>query len=101
MSRNERLAQAKECLESEMTVKAWCAANGVSKNTMYVWIRRLREEQRFELEPTFVEATIRPSTEPPTHPAPIIARIGGVEMLVPQGASERDIQTVMRAAAAL
>ena len=44
MSREERLAQAEECLASGMTVRDWCAANGVPEATMYVWVRRLREE---------------------------------------------------------
>lgn len=29
MSREDRLAQAEECLASGMTVRDWCAANGV------------------------------------------------------------------------
>jgi transposase-like protein len=41
MSREERLAQAEECLASGMTVRDWCAANGVPEATMYVWVRRL------------------------------------------------------------
>ena len=55
MSRDERLAQAEECLASGMTVKDWCAANGVPAATMYVWVRRLREERECALPPALVE----------------------------------------------
>ncbi len=57
MSRDERLAQAEKCLASSMTVKDWCAANGVPAATMYVWVRRpeaegrLSEERAAELRP--------------------------------------------------
>ena len=33
MSRDERLAQAEECVASGMTVRDWCAANGVPEAT--------------------------------------------------------------------
>ena len=36
MSREERLSQAEERLASGMTVRDWCAANGVPEATMYV-----------------------------------------------------------------
>lgn len=51
MSSGERLAQAEECLASGMTVRDWCAANGVPAPTMYAWIRRLREEGDASLAP--------------------------------------------------
>ena len=55
MSSDERLAQAEECLASGMTVREWCAANGVPAPTMYAWVRRLREERSRGLAPAFVE----------------------------------------------
>ncbi len=70
MSRDERLAQAEECLASGMTVKDWCAANGVPAATMYVWVRRLREERECALAPAFVElGTIAPCGTPRPRPA--------------------------------
>ena len=99
MSREERLTQAEECLASGMTVRDWCAANGVPEATMYVWVRRLREERDCALAPAFVEVSAEPAAGSPAQAAPIVARVGGVEVLVPAGADERDVRTVMRAAA--
>ena len=103
MSRDERLAQAEECLESGMAVRDWCAANGVSTATMYAWLRRLREERECELAPAFVELGDdrigRDSA--PVAGAPVVARVCGVEILVPAGAREREVSMVMRAAASL
>ena len=101
MSREDRLAQAEECLASGMTVRDWCAANGVPEATMYVWVRRLREERACALAPAFVEVSAEPAAGPAAQTAPIVARVGGVEVLVPAGADERDVRTVMRAAASL
>ena len=39
LSRNERLALARECAASGMGVREWCAANGVRAPTMYAWMR--------------------------------------------------------------
>ena len=101
MSREERLTQAEECLASGMTVRDWCAANGVPEATMYVWVRRLREERACALAPAFVEVSAEPAAELPAQTAPIVARVGGVEVLVPAGADERDVRAVMRAASSL
>ncbi len=103
MSRDERLAQAEKCLASGMTVKDWCAANGVPAATMYVWVRRLREERVCALAPAFVELgndrDVRDAA--PAAGAPVVVRVGGVEILVPAGACEREVSMVMRAAASL
>ena len=58
MSSDERLAQAEECLASGLTVKEWCAANGVPAPTMYLWARRLCEERSAGLVPAFVEVAL-------------------------------------------
>ncbi|MDO4798835.1 MAG: hypothetical protein Q4A01_12550 [Coriobacteriales bacterium] len=103
MSRDGRLAQAEECLASGMTVKDWCAANGVPTATMYVWLRRLREERECALAPAFVELghgrVGRDAA--PVACAPVVVRVGGAEILVPAGACEREVSMVMRAAASL
>lgn len=57
LSSEERLAQAETCLASGMTVRDWCAANGVPAPTTYAWIRRLREEGEAPLAPAFAEVT--------------------------------------------
>ena len=101
MSRDERLAQAEECLASGMTVKDWCAANGVPAATMYVWVRRLREERECALAPAFVELGNDRDMRDAAAGAPVVVRVGGVEILVPAGACEREVSMVMRAAASL
>lgn len=102
MSRDERLSQAEECLASGMTVKDWCAANGVPAATMYVWVRRLREERECELAPTFVElADHAPQERQPMPGSPVVVRVGSVEIIVPAGACEREVSMAMRAAASL
>ena len=101
-TREGRLARAKECLESGMTVKNWCAANGVAESTMFTWIRELRESADREAgaQPAFVELT--PQVEMPAPcPAPIVARVGQVELLFRPGFDERDAARAMRAAASL
>lgn len=104
MSRDERLAQAEECVASGMTVRDWCAANGVPEATMYVWVRRLREERGRALAPAFVEVSVAgpgPEAVAPAQAAPVVARVGGVEVIVPAGAGEREVSMVLRAAASL
>ena len=103
MSRDGRLAQAEECLASGMTVKDWCATNGVPTATMYVWLRRLREERECALAPAFVElGDGRVGRDAaPVACAPVVVRVGGAEILVPAGSCEREVSMVMRAAASL
>lgn len=102
-TKEERLTQAKECLDSGMTVKNWCAANGVPESTMFMWLRELRESdggERLAPAPAFVELTPRVEMpEPPS--APIVARIGQVELHFRPGFDERDAARAMRAAASL
>jgi transposase-like protein len=103
MSRDERLAQAEECLSSGMTVKDWCAANGVPTATMYLWLRRLREERECALAPAFVElGDDRAEWDAaPVAGAPVVVRVGGAEVIVPAGAREREVSMAVRAAASL
>ena len=100
MSGGERLAQAEECLASGMTVREWCAANGVPAPTMYAWIRRLREEGGAALAPAFVEVAAG-GGRAAASPAPIVARVGAVEILLPPGFGEADAAAAMRAASSL
>lgn len=103
MSSDERLAQAEECLASGMAVRDWCAANGVPTATMYAWLKRLREERECALAPAFVElGDDRVGQDAtPVACAPLVVRVGGVEILVPAGACEREVSMVMRAASSL
>lgn len=101
MSSDERLAQAEECLASGMTVKEWCAENGVPAPTMYAWVRRLREERSAGLAPAFVEVAPDVDRSATSDVTPIVARVGAVEILLPPGFGEADAAAAMRAAASL
>lgn len=101
MSSEERLAQAGECLASGLTVKEWCAANGVPAPTMYLWVRRLREERSAGLAPAFVEVAPDGGLHAAPAATPIVARVGAVEILLPPGFGEADAAAAMRAAASL
>ncbi|MBR3235737.1 MAG: transposase [Atopobiaceae bacterium] len=101
MSREDRLAQAEDCLASGLTVREWCAENDVPAPTMYAWLRRLREEAPLAVAPAFVELGDVPDSERQVSGAPIVARVGGVELLLPHGFDESDAAAAMRAAASL
>ena len=40
-----RREQVVRCLSTTMTVKDWCALNGVPQSTMYGWMSRFRKEE--------------------------------------------------------
>ena len=40
-----RREQVKRCLSTTMTIKNWCALNGVPESTMYGWMSRFRKEE--------------------------------------------------------
>lgn len=125
-----RREQVERCLSTTMTVKDWCALNGVSKSTIYSWMSKFRKEEPalFD-EPTssqWIELT-RDSIAAKTalvkadtvsdeacdsdHPgqgsvlAPdaraIIVSMNGAAIAVPAGSKEGDVAAVLRAVASL
>ena len=40
-----RREQVERCLSTTMTIKDWCALNGVPESTMYGWMARFRKEE--------------------------------------------------------
>ena len=40
-----RREQVERCLSTTMTIKNWCALNGVPESTMYGWMSRFRKEE--------------------------------------------------------
>ena len=40
-----RREQVERCLSTTMTIKDWCALNGVPESTMYGWMSRFRKEE--------------------------------------------------------
>lgn len=101
VSREERARQVAECEASGLTVREWCEANGVPEATMHWWRRRLREEAGAALAPAFVEVAAVDAGRSAPAAAPIVARVGAVEILLPPGFGEADAAAAMRAAASL
>jgi len=101
VSREERARQVAECEASGLTVREWCVANGVPEATMHWWRRRLREDEGAALAPAFVEVAAVGAGRAAAAAAPIVARVGGVEILLPPGFGGADAAAAMRAAASL
>lgn len=43
--RSMRREQVERCLASHMTIRDWCKLNRVPESTMYVWVKRFRDEE--------------------------------------------------------
>jgi hypothetical protein len=54
----QRAGKITERSKSELTTKAWCAANGVSVRVYYYWLRKVREYAAQFLPPTVNSATL-------------------------------------------
>ena len=98
VSSEERLAQAGECLESGLTVKARRKEQGLSPQAMYERVKRVREGHDSGPAPAFVEVA---AEEDRAQAVPIVARVGAVEPLLTPGFTEADAAAAMRAAATL
>lgn len=125
-----RREQVERCLSTTMTIKDWCALNGVPASTMYFWMSRFRKEepelfakpsagewieitresiaQRTALatreETAAAMATQAPAPETVDAGAPraaIIVRLNGADVVVPEGAAEPHVASVLRAVASL
>lgn len=71
---------------SGMTMKAWCAEQGIAFSQMKYWIRKLKlsRRQRSASPPTWI--TVTPSTEAAEPECtPLIVRIGGATIDVRPG----------------
>ena len=129
--RSMRREQVVRCLSTTMTIKDWCALNGVPQSTMYGWMSRFRKEEPelfespssgewIELSREAVSARTALATRPdaiPAHHAPtsasaspagsprdasaIVVSMNGAAVAVPPGSAEADIATVLRAVASL
>ena len=49
-------ALIRDCKSSGMKVEAWCAANGVSRDSYYYWLRKIRKAAIEQNEPHDVPA---------------------------------------------
>jgi transposase-like protein len=114
-----------------MTIKEWCELNGVPASTMYFWMSKFRkEEPELFGQPNATEwievtresiaartalakregaaapaaaASGKTSAESAGAPAgsAVIVRLNGADVVVPDGAAERHIASVLRAVASL
>ena len=54
----------KECQASGLSVKDWCEAQGISRDTYYYWLRKIRERAREKL-PEEIKADLPKETNAP------------------------------------
>ena len=101
--------QIAECESSNMTVKEWCAVNGVNLNTFYARISALKKDklkqsvqQTQEIVPLSViqenntsdsETAFVPVVRPQEN---IVIRKNGIEIILPPDASENMIYSLLR-----
>ena len=83
-----------ECRNSGMTVKTWCAENGICEQTYYRWQKRLFEMAQAQQEVQFAEVT-------PVQPiwrsnVAVTVRISGAEADIHSGADTATVETVLR-----
>ena len=114
-----------------MTIKDWCELNGVPTSTMYFWMSKFRKEEPelfgkpnasewIEVTRESIAAktalatregttapaaassgkTMAGSAEAPAGSA-VIVRLNGADVVVPDGAAEQHIASVLRAVASL
>ena len=114
-----------------MTIKEWCELNGVPASTMYFWMSKFRKEEpelfgrpnaaewievtRESIAARTALAKREGASAPAAAPsgktmtgsagAPaasaVIVRLNGADVVVPDGAAERHIASVLRAVASL
>ena len=126
-----RLDQAEQLLASSLTVAEWCRLNKVAESTMYLWLKRLREQkgsnagrkgwievdraasrERVALAKRSDDDSVRIQAASPsaaitvdvaehTTLPSIRVSANGIGIEVPHGACESDITAVMRAAMTL
>lgn len=90
-----------ECRNSDLTVKSWCAENGINVGTYYRWQKKVWESE------TQSPAIIRPASEsmtfaeykPPAYGnnsgTAVILQIGSICLEIQNGASPETIEAVM------
>ena len=107
IKREEWKSIISECRASGMTVKAWCKANGIVKQTYYRNLKMLREEMLESLPASIVndDCTEKPTvfkklevtTPVENAKAAFVLRLGGATVEVNEGTSQQTIQAVLLA----
>lgn len=104
-----RLAQwvpiIRECRGSSMTVKAWCAQNGIGEKQFYYWQRRVRKEAFAELQELPVDSSKKlvelPMPRVPAfgNTADIIVRHGSYTLEICNSASPGLLESLLKVVA--
>ena len=84
--------RVESCRNSGLTVRQWCADNGITPNTYYRWQKRVYNAVRAERNP-FIEVPIaKPNGE-----IAVSVELNGVTADIRNGAEEATILAVLRA----
>ena len=94
----------KDCQSSGMKVDAWCETNGISRNSYYYWLRKIREAAFHEFavvedlpsEPVVLKK-LEVQTPVPDTRAAVIIRLGNATIEINEGTSQQTIQAVLLA----
>jgi hypothetical protein len=112
--RQTRLAEwrknIREQQNSGLSIKGWCARNGLSEPRYYYWLKLVREETistvlqnhaeaalvRIEPDRMPVSPAIMPTATPSSHPG-IVVRYGGAAIEFPVGTQAAEIAPLLKA----
>jgi transposase-like protein len=119
------------CLSSGLTISKWCELNKIAPSTLYSWMARFRKEEdecapernasewievtkdaltrKLALAPTTQVTDVATALCKPDDravnaagsPPAIHTRINGIEMSIPTGSKQADIEAVFKAAISL
>lgn len=90
----------RECQDSGMSVKSWCAAKEMSRNTYFYRQKRVRKAvcQQLSVPQSCIAEVMFPQNSCQTGvTAPVIIHIDSVAIEVNSGADEQTIVTALRA----
>lgn len=93
-----------ECQSSGMTVRNWCAQNGIKEQTYYRNLQKLRQEICDSLPVPVTESQkpvafkkLEVQTPVPATQAAVIIRFNGATVEINEGTSQQTIQAVLLA----
>jgi len=93
-----------DCQNSGLKVDDWCEQNGVSRNSHYYWLRKIREKACQSVSSELLPVTNEPSFAKlelhniPCSPHPaVVLRLGHAEIEVMEGTSTETVEAVLAA----
>ena len=98
MNENERNEQWRERIrayrESGLTMRAWCAAQGIPFNQLKYWLRKLSPGTR--KSPTTTWVTVTPTPPSSAETSPLVVRIGSASIDIRPGFDASLLTQVVR-----